>query len=551
MDASIYKESLASALQSAWSSAAAFNVQQSARFKKQYDKTGLPPLKISAGDRVEHPHLVITSVSSPQSPPNRVHMNQERVIATTSTNTAVAQFTDTLLLLDEYRNIDILRYVSDSALIEGAPQTPIELHTILKRLPVDYANKLSEEALQTCRKYKKGRALLERFIIDHDLATGLSEAERDEYRLAERHISDLTKDAVRIMFEVRPPAVICITTATLFNSISADGIFCGWFDSFTTLIGDEASQIPEPALVALATHLPRILHIYIGDTRQLEPHARCPRSSNRTERDERFVGTKSSSCPSNDDLPSTSIIERTPELGFFDHQLVNGTQAEERQLFLSSVRCPNPLLPFLFVDVPGESTKSLSGSHSNSADSEVCRQVVTSLLRKNVPPASIAIIVFYKEQSRSLAHFASASSVNLHTVDSVQGREKDIVILLTTRTKFDPSSGEFLNDPHRLNVALSRCRHGQFVLGHEKSLAGLSFWADILQWASNRRAVTTAAALPDLLEQSAHFVYFRQKARRRLLEEYSRQRLRPTIKLAVRCYCTSRSSPLGPAPSQP
>ncbi|VDO78532.1 unnamed protein product [Haemonchus placei] len=104
MDASIYKESLASALQSAWSSAAAFNVQQSARFKKQYDKTGLPPLKISAGDRVylrdfapkiglspklcypwlgqfrvvkvEHPHLVITSVSSPQSPPKRVHMNQ-------------------------------------------------------------------------------------------------------------------------------------------------------------------------------------------------------------------------------------------------------------------------------------------------------------------------------------------------------------------------------------------------------------------------------------------------------------------------------------------
>nr|CDJ93456.1 unnamed protein product [Haemonchus contortus] len=80
---------------------------------------------------------------------------QERVIATTSTNTEVAQSTDTLLRLDEYRNIDILRYVSDSVLIEGAPQTPIDLHTILKRLPVDYADKLSEEALQTCRKYKR------------------------------------------------------------------------------------------------------------------------------------------------------------------------------------------------------------------------------------------------------------------------------------------------------------------------------------------------------------------------------------------------------------
>ncbi|VDO10430.1 unnamed protein product [Haemonchus placei] len=194
------------------------------------------------------------------------------------------------------------------------------------------------------------------------------------------------------------------------------------------------------------------------------------------------------------------LLNDLPNLVFYEHQLVDGTQAEERQLFLSSVRCPNPHLPFLFVDVPGESTKSLSGSHSNSAEAEVCRQIVTSLLKKDVPPASIAIIVFYKEQSRTLAHFARTSSVDLHTVDSVQGREKDIVILLTTRTKFDPSRGEFLNDPHRLNVALSRCRHGQFVLGHEKSLAGLSYWADILQWANNRRAVTTAAALPDLLE---------------------------------------------------
>ncbi|VDO52415.1 unnamed protein product [Haemonchus placei] len=204
----------------------------------------------------------------------------ERVIATTSTNTAVAQFTDTLLRLDDYNHLDILRYVSDAALIEGAPQTPIHLHTILKQLPENYADALSPESLETCLKYKRGRELLERFMFYHDLAVELSKAERDEYRLAERDISDLTKKTITIMFQVWPPAVVCITTSALLNSIAADGIFRGWFDSFTTLIGDEASQIPEPALVALATHLPHVRHIYIGDTRQLEPHARCPRSSN-------------------------------------------------------------------------------------------------------------------------------------------------------------------------------------------------------------------------------------------------------------------------------
>ncbi|XGW34789.1 hypothetical protein V3C99_018646 [Haemonchus contortus] len=302
---------------------------------------------------------------------------QERVIATTSTNTEVAQSTDTLLRLDEYRNIDILRYVSDSVLIEGAPQTPIDLHTILKRLPVDYADKLSEEALQTCRKYKRA--------VNYP---------------KELHISDLTKDAVRIMFEVRPPAVVCITTAALLNSISADGIFCGWFDSFTTLVGDEASRIPDPALVALATHLPRIRHIYIGHRRQLEPLARCPRSSNPA----RFGAQSVMNvllergvpvAPPTTTFRAHPLLNELPNLVFYDHYLVNGTQAEERQLFLSSVRCPNPRLPFLFVDVPGKSTKSLSGSHSNSAEAEVCRQIVTSLLRKNVPPGSIAIISYH------------------------------------------------------------------------------------------------------------------------------------------------------------
>ncbi|VDO60822.1 unnamed protein product [Haemonchus placei] len=75
---------------------------------------------------------------------------------------------------------------------------------------------------------------------------------------------------------------------------------------------------------------------------------------------------------------------------------------------------------------------------NNAAEAEVCRQIVTSFLRKNVQPASNAVIIFYKEQSQTLAHFASASFVDLHTVDSAQGREKDVVILLTTQTGFDP-----------------------------------------------------------------------------------------------------------------
>ncbi|VDO05344.1 unnamed protein product [Haemonchus placei] len=38
--------------------------------------------------------------------------------------------------------------------------------------------------------------------------------------------------------------------------------------------------MPEPALVALVTVVPRARHIHLGDIHQLEPHVRCPRSTN-------------------------------------------------------------------------------------------------------------------------------------------------------------------------------------------------------------------------------------------------------------------------------
>lgn len=87
---------------------------------------------------------------------------------------------------------------------------------------------------------------------------------------------------------------------------------------------------------------------------------------------------------------------------------------------------------------------------------------------------SIALIVLYRDhQHFSRARFASQQQVQLHTVDSIQGREADVVILLTTRSDVTPETCDFLDDKLRRNVALTRCKHGQFVLGNVHALRSL------------------------------------------------------------------------------
>ncbi|VDO63407.1 unnamed protein product [Heligmosomoides polygyrus] len=68
--------------------------------------------------------------------------------------------------------------------------------------------------------------------------------------------------------------------------------------------------------------------------------------------------------------------------------------------------------------------------------------------------------------------YAPDQGIDLYAVDSVQGREKDTLILLTTRSHFEANRADFLDDPRWVNVAITvtRSKHGILILGHERSL---------------------------------------------------------------------------------
>lgn len=65
------------------------------------------------------------------------------------------------------------------------------------------------------------------------------------------------------------------------------------------------------------------------------------------------------------------------------------------------------------------------------------------------------------------------------SVDSFQGREKDFIILSCVRSNERQGIG-FLSDAKRLNVALTRCKFGLVILGNPKVLSRDPLWNKLL-----------------------------------------------------------------------
>ena len=81
--------------------------------------------------------------------------------------------------------------------------------------------------------------------------------------------------------------------------------------------------------------------------------------------------------------------------------------------------------------------------------------------------------------------------LEVHSVDGFQGREKEVIVLCTTR--HDGGNLGFVRDDRRMNVAMTRARRGLIVLGNRATLAADPTWREWLAWIDARGLATRSS----------------------------------------------------------
>ncbi len=264
---------------------------------------------------------------------------------------------------------------------------------------------------------------------------------------------------------------------------------------FPFVIIDEATQVTEPSSLIPLSHGCQQLTL-IGDPEQLGPMNIA----------ESHQSIKAEELKMKSDL-SCSLFHRLqkiikphflseqhrmhpqlaafPSQKFYGGKLKNGT-GYQLENCCKEIRFFNHPCPLIFLDICKEvhSREKREGtSFCNKLESIEVTNVVRYLIECQVNPREVAVLTPYSKQAKSVSECLELERlphVNVSSIDGFQGREVDYVIFTTVRCNERGELG-FVDDRYRVNVLLTRARHGIIGVGCQKTLLHSELWKDWLQ----------------------------------------------------------------------
>ncbi|HVB21982.1 MAG TPA: AAA domain-containing protein [Ktedonobacteraceae bacterium] len=165
-----------------------------------------------------------------------------------------------------------------------------------------------------------------------------------------------------------------------------------------------------------------------------------------------------------------------------------------------------PQYPLVFVNVASENEHD--GPKISNAEARAVRSVVQGLLKRGIVESDIGIIAPYRAQVANIRRhlfsdneqtgwhaLSSDTSMSVDTVDRFQGGERSVIIISFATTQTPDATNplrNFLTNPNRLNVALTRAQRKLVVIGHASALEHLPYFERLLAYCGSMKTVIEA-----------------------------------------------------------
>uniref|UniRef100_A0A7N0U5B7 DNA replication ATP-dependent helicase/nuclease n=1 Tax=Kalanchoe fedtschenkoi TaxID=63787 RepID=A0A7N0U5B7_KALFE len=110
---------------------------------------------------------------------------------------------------------------------------------------------------------------------------------------------------------------------------------------------------------------------------------------------------------------------------------------------------------------------------NNPTEASILALVTEELIDKGIQGHDIGIITPYNSQVNIIQNAVSTNSVEIHTIDKYQGRDKDCILVSFVRSsqKTVYTNSSLLGDWHRINVALTRAKKKLIMVGSCETLS--------------------------------------------------------------------------------
>ncbi|CAD25885.2 INVOLVED IN mRNA DECAY CONTROL (DNA2/NAM7 HELICASE FAMILY) [Encephalitozoon cuniculi GB-M1] len=139
---------------------------------------------------------------------------------------------------------------------------------------------------------------------------------------------------------------------------------------------------------------------------------------------------------------------------------------------------------FFYVCYGREEVSASGTSFVNQAEALYCESIIRHLFKCGVTESQIGVITPYEGQRSYILNRifgAEPGNLEISNVDGFQGREKDFIIVSLVRSNLYQGIG-FVGDKRRMNVTLTRAKHGLVIIGNPMTLMKHDMWGNLLSF---------------------------------------------------------------------